>query len=313
MKTSISTIVICCTFAFSALVVSAQTYQPLAPLPIISEGGEVTIATFLPGIYKLAVGAASVIAVVIIILAGFKYMTSEGGKSEARQSIKNALTGLLMLLGSYLLLYTINPELLKLKLDFGRGGPGQVDFVAIAKANGNFSGFTPELVTQIEDAQRLYNDLMRQGRVEEANEVYFNAVTDSNFQKAMNLAGGDEREQTLARDSMATMNRLFNERIENLYEEGQFDEAASLEARQIYNDRTFKHQSKELLIAEGLGSGVYDARSARQEVIRMQSEAEQTYVHLNERDPAAAAVYKRETDARIERLSATIGSIQSSR
>ncbi len=69
-------------------------------------------------IFKLAIALAVFLAVVMITWGGFRYMTVESvsGKSDAKEIIQNALLGLLGALASYLILYTINPQLVNLNL-----------------------------------------------------------------------------------------------------------------------------------------------------------------------------------------------------
>lgn len=76
------------------------------------------IGQYIAGIYTWAVGIAGLIAVVLIIMGGFVYLTSGGNAQrtqEGKDRITSALFGLLLLLGSYVLLYTINPDLVKFK------------------------------------------------------------------------------------------------------------------------------------------------------------------------------------------------------
>lgn len=57
-------------------------------------------------------------AFVMLIFAGFKYLASAGNPtaiSDAKDIIKNALWGLLLILISYLILQVINPDLILLK------------------------------------------------------------------------------------------------------------------------------------------------------------------------------------------------------
>jgi hypothetical protein len=76
------------------------------------------ILVYLANLYTFAIAIAGGLAVVRIVYAGIKYMTSDafGLKSEAKNQIQAALIGLLMALCSYVFLYTINPKLVKLTL-----------------------------------------------------------------------------------------------------------------------------------------------------------------------------------------------------
>lgn len=104
--------------------VDNSSYVPLAPLPGTTMGDCVTkdgktsgcttdINTYIPGIFNLAIGIAGVLAVLMIVIGGVEYMTTDAikGISEGKERINNALWGLLLVLVSYILLWTINPKL----------------------------------------------------------------------------------------------------------------------------------------------------------------------------------------------------------
>jgi hypothetical protein len=70
-------------------------------------------------VYQWLLGVAAVLAVVMIIIGAVKYMLAGGspnGVKEARKDIFNALTGVAILLCTYLILATINPQLLSLRM-----------------------------------------------------------------------------------------------------------------------------------------------------------------------------------------------------
>ncbi len=76
------------------------------------------IGEYIAGIYRFSVAAGSVIAIIMIIVAGLQWTISRGDKAaigSAKKRISGAFTGLLLLIGSYTLLYVINPELLNLR------------------------------------------------------------------------------------------------------------------------------------------------------------------------------------------------------
>lgn len=71
---------------------------------------------FLAGIYKYFSGAAAIIATVMMMYGGYKYVISFGSAQkmkDAQDTIVAAMVGLTITLGSYLLLYTINPRLVE--------------------------------------------------------------------------------------------------------------------------------------------------------------------------------------------------------
>lgn len=75
-------------------------------------------------IYQWAVGISALVALGILVYAGLAYTAAGGNASrqaDAKQWIWNALIGLALLLGSYLILNTINPDLTKLqKIDLSQ-------------------------------------------------------------------------------------------------------------------------------------------------------------------------------------------------
>jgi type IV secretory pathway VirB2 component (pilin) len=85
----------------------------LAPIGPLS--GCVNLATYLKGILQTTIGIAGILAVIMIVICGIQMMASgsAGGKSAAKECITNAIFGVLLAIGSWLLLNTINPLLLK--------------------------------------------------------------------------------------------------------------------------------------------------------------------------------------------------------
>jgi hypothetical protein len=76
------------------------------------------LGEYFAAIYKYAIIVIAVISIVMIINSGLEWILS-GGSSEKITEAKNHLTrsiiGLFLVLGSYTLLYTINPELVKFR------------------------------------------------------------------------------------------------------------------------------------------------------------------------------------------------------
>ncbi len=79
-------------------------------------------------LYGVSIGIAAVLAVIMIIWAGVEYATAEAitGKSDAKEKWHGAFAGLALLLCSYLLLRTINIDLVNINLSLGTpvGGDG---------------------------------------------------------------------------------------------------------------------------------------------------------------------------------------------
>ena len=108
------------TASTTATSTSSDVYTFLAPL------GEITtwsqdddLYSYLNFIIKTIIILASVFAVVMIMIGGFEYLSSDaiGSKQDGLKRIQDAIWGLLIALFSWLLLNTINPDILNTKLD----------------------------------------------------------------------------------------------------------------------------------------------------------------------------------------------------
>ena len=72
---------------------------------------------YINGLLTLGIGLATVLAVLMITIGGFQYITTDSfmQKSEGKKKIQDSLMGLGLILVSYLLLGTINSDLLKIR------------------------------------------------------------------------------------------------------------------------------------------------------------------------------------------------------
>ncbi len=75
------------------------------------------IGTYINALYAYGLGAGALIAIVLIMIGGAQYILGSGIGSvdEGKKRIINAVTGLVILLGAYLLLATVNPYLVSWK------------------------------------------------------------------------------------------------------------------------------------------------------------------------------------------------------
>lgn len=128
MKTKYNKIIILAVFIFSVFTLipnvdaqNTQNYTVLQPLPGIGDtgGGQITLAQYLPAAFNLTVGIAIALAFIFITIGGITYATSDSlmGKQDGRNYIQNAVVGLLLVIGSYVILYTINPQILTFSID----------------------------------------------------------------------------------------------------------------------------------------------------------------------------------------------------
>ncbi len=98
----------------------AISFTPQIAIPGYN-GGKITeysIGLYILAIYKYAIGIVGILATVVLMYGGIRWLTS-GGSSEkigdAKAWIGAALSGLVLALASFLILNTINPELVKIQ------------------------------------------------------------------------------------------------------------------------------------------------------------------------------------------------------
>jgi hypothetical protein len=93
---------------------AAGTYTPLVGIPGIN--GTPSLPEYINKLYTLTIAIGVLIAIIRIAFAGVKYSMSGviTDKSSAKNDIKGVLLGLAILLLPYIVLNTINPDLLRL-------------------------------------------------------------------------------------------------------------------------------------------------------------------------------------------------------
>ncbi|MBI1957258.1 MAG: hypothetical protein HYS44_02270 [Candidatus Niyogibacteria bacterium] len=95
----------------------AYAAEGAVPIPEIFQQPD--LVTFLPWLFSAMLAAATILSVFVITLAGFQWMTgaiSESQVSDAKNRIRAALIGLALAFSSYLILNTINPDLVNFRL-----------------------------------------------------------------------------------------------------------------------------------------------------------------------------------------------------
>src|SRR3989344_9042597 len=83
-----------------------------------------SLPIFFNALFKFSLSIGAILAVVMIVWGGYLYMFKDSfaAKKNAKEKITNAVIGLLLLLGIYLILYQINPQILNLSITFPKGG-----------------------------------------------------------------------------------------------------------------------------------------------------------------------------------------------
>ncbi len=93
-----------------------SSYTPLAPLPGIEAGSDVSLPNYIESLFRIGLGLAGVFAVLMLVVAGIQYIGSagnEGLKGAAKSRITNVFFGLIIGASVFIIFNTINPDLLK--------------------------------------------------------------------------------------------------------------------------------------------------------------------------------------------------------
>jgi hypothetical protein len=113
-------------FSFTPLVYAQLgEYSVLTPLPNTTAPCTADptksctkLATYLPAVFSLSIGIGAAMAVVMITYGGILYATTDAinGKEEGKKYITDAIVGLLLILSSWIILVTINPNMVNFSL-----------------------------------------------------------------------------------------------------------------------------------------------------------------------------------------------------
>lgn len=79
------------------------------------------LPAFINSVYIFALSVVGIVVFVRLLYAGFRLLTAAGNASnisDAKEKIKNAIIGIILLFAAYLILYVINPDLVKNTLNF---------------------------------------------------------------------------------------------------------------------------------------------------------------------------------------------------
>lgn len=85
----------------------------LAPLPGFSQGQSSDLGGFLRSLFTLLIVIAGILAFIMIVIGAITYATADAisGKSSGKEMIQDAILGLVLALGAWIILNTINPNL----------------------------------------------------------------------------------------------------------------------------------------------------------------------------------------------------------
>ena len=94
--------------------VQAVDYEPLEDIPGVT-GSNPDFSSYIEGLYNFSIAFVAIAALLMITVGGFYYISSAGNQAQAgsaKKIITDALLGLAVVFCTYLILYTINPDLL---------------------------------------------------------------------------------------------------------------------------------------------------------------------------------------------------------
>lgn len=99
---------------------AAASFESIVPLPGLSPEAYATLsfADYLKLLFKYSIAIGAMLAVLMFIYGGFQYMTSDAvsDKKKGVSHIRDAVTGLLLLLSVVMILQVINPCILEINI-----------------------------------------------------------------------------------------------------------------------------------------------------------------------------------------------------
>ena len=123
-----------------------QAYEPLVRLPGLPTTGDITLSQYIVGLYNFLLSIVGIVAVMMLIIGGMKYITAAGNASvigDAKDTIWNAIFGLLLALLSWVIVSTINPDVLYIKAP----ATGLIDpYRSDLGSCGNYDDVTPSCI-----------------------------------------------------------------------------------------------------------------------------------------------------------------------
>ncbi len=97
------------------------SYDPLVKIEGVTDAQttDADIGSYVSGAYKWTISLAIALAVIMFTFYAFQYLLSEStitSKAHAKEGMKNVIIGLLLIFAAYLVLQTINPQLVAFNL-----------------------------------------------------------------------------------------------------------------------------------------------------------------------------------------------------
>ncbi len=194
MKYSIFTILSFLIVPTVAMAGGSEGFVPLVGIPGLSNEQAPTFDSYIDALYALAISVAALIAVIQIVIGGAQYMMDDliTSKSAAKERIKNALIGLLIIIAAALILTTINSDLTRLEIsapvievDNNRPDPINTYIESCAEASDNGSTSCINIgcrEIEIRAEMQMGTDVVESGDVtcrQVCNTVYQGTIIDT--------------------------------------------------------------------------------------------------------------------------------------
>ncbi|MES3005024.1 MAG: pilin [Patescibacteria group bacterium] len=133
-------------FSSTEVVLALDDYTLLAPIDGLTKSGDTTdLTTYIQGSFNLAITIGAVLAFIMITYGGIIYATTDAlsGKEMGRGYITDAVVGLILVLSSWVILYTINPNMVSFDLRLDRPKITEIrSVIAVTPRAGALPGYT---------------------------------------------------------------------------------------------------------------------------------------------------------------------------
>jgi len=144
---------------FSVLLVKSEAltkYKFLQALPGYEfEAGQTNLENYLSWLYRFALAAAAFLAFLMMVIGGIQIIVggaSETARSDGKKKIEDAIWGLLLAVSAWLILYSINPQLVGMN-----SGPSSIAPVTVTGTGTKLSGDLGTLKTFLNLQKAKYN------------------------------------------------------------------------------------------------------------------------------------------------------------
>jgi len=97
---------------------SADTIKTYLQVEIAGTKSVVNFADYVGVVYQYLMGFSMTVAIVLLMIGGLRYVIGAGSGdiTKAKKMMTNAVEGFVLLMFAYVILYTVNPQLLKLQV-----------------------------------------------------------------------------------------------------------------------------------------------------------------------------------------------------